>query len=177
MALCYNKEMEQKKKFGNTLIELKWQYFTFGIIFCVLLVIDMVTKHVAEGLTEKVMVIKGIFSFIYVENTGMAFGLFSNNGTILIIMTLLFIIMLLYVYFSHHTKNYLYHISFALIICGGIGNFIDRVSYGYVRDFINLEFMSFPVFNLADTFITIGVVLMVVYMIYIVIKLRKRAKK
>ena len=64
-------------------------------------------------------------------------------------------------------KHFLYYISAGLILGGTIGNAVDRVALGYVRDFINLEFMNFPIFNIADMALTFGVIILAIYLLFI----------
>lgn len=155
----------------------KWQFITFSILVVALLTLDLVLKAVAENaFKEKVMILPNFISFVFVKNTGMAWGLLSNNTILLAIISVVFISILIYFYLSFTSPNYLYHVGFALVICGGLGNLIDRVFLGYVRDFINFEFMNFPVFNIADALLTIGVILLVIYLIFILPKEIKKRK-
>lgn len=110
-------------------------------------------------------------NFISIEgghyNTGAAWSIFSGKTYWLIIISILFIIALFV--FNHFikNKNLLYYISFSMIIGGALGNLYDRIVFGYVRDFIKLDFMNFPIFNIADSFLCVGVVLICIFLIFV----------
>lgn len=131
---------------------------------CTIVALDRITKSFFAGLLllgESLPVIKDIFHFTLVHNTGIAFGLFKDQGIVFIIVPVVAIILLvfnIYYYKSHgeHLSR-LYMIAFSLILGGAVGNLYDRVVYGYVIDFIDLRI--WPVFNIADSAITIGAVL------------------
>lgn len=116
--------------------------------------------------SEKI-IIDDFLKFIYIRNTGAAFGILSGN-----IIFLIFITLLLIFYIVNEMKkninNNLSLLSFCLILSGAVGNLIDRVVRGYVVDYISFTLFNkeMSVFNLADTYITIGVILL----IYIIIK-------
>ena len=122
---------------------VKWKHI---IILLILILLDQLTKFYFKG--------KKFFIFNYSENTGTAFSLFPGLNTILIVIGLIILILLIYFYFK--TKN-LIQLSLLLIISGTIGNLIDRIFFGYVRDFI--DFKIWPIFNIADSLIVIGVIL------------------
>ncbi len=122
---------------------VNWKHI---IILILLILIDQLTKLYFKE--------KKFFIFNYSENTGAAFSLFLGLNTILIIIGLIILILLIYFYFK--TKN-LIQLSLLLIISGTIGNLIDRIFFSYVRDFI--DFKIWPIFNIADSLIVIGVIL------------------
>ena len=130
--------------------------------------VDQIIKYfVLEYLVTagRVTAIPHILDLIYVENTGVAFGMFSNLRWLFVIVTafviLAFVIMLL----RGGYKSKLFSISSVLIIGGGFGNLIDRIIHGFVVDYLQLSFFS-PVCNFADYCITVGTVLLVVYLIF-----------
>ncbi len=90
----------------------------------------------------------------------------SSNTTTLIIFTVLFLCVFGIIDAYTTTFNGFYFAGFTLIVGGALGNFIDRIFLGYVRDFIKLEFMEFPVFNFADMFLTVGVIFYVIYLVF-----------
>ena len=106
-------------------------------------------------------IFKGIFELTYVENTGVAFGIFANKqyGPILlsILTGIIFLLILYFWYKLPLTKKY-DTIRFVLLflIAGALGNLIDRVRLGYVIDMLHFYWFEFPVFNLADTFVVTG---------------------
>lgn len=105
---------------------------------------------------ESIPVISNIFHFTLVYNTGIAFGLFSEHRSLLIILISLSIFGLIVLFPALAGKKTPARIAFALILGGAVGNWIDRIRFEAVIDF--LDFRVWPVFNLADSAITIGVV-------------------
>ena len=106
-------------------------------------------------------VIPGVFRFSYVENRGAAFGIFQGKSLILGIFSVIVGVLIGYLYFKAvpERKNWLLELSLLLIFAGAAGNQIDRLTQGYVVDMFEFYWFSFPVFNFADTLITIGAVL------------------
>ena len=123
-----------------------------------------------------VEVIPGLFSLKYVENKGAAFGMLSNARWIFIAFTIIIIIALVYIMIRKKINSKLFNIAAILIIGGGIGNLIDRLFYGYVVDYLSISFFP-PVCNFADYCITIGAVLMVIYLLFYSDVLNKKGKK
>ena len=126
-------------------------------------------------------VIPGFINFIYVENKGGAWGIFSNSTIFLIIMSV--IILALFVAFyairlkaKEQNISMWLTVSVGLIAGGCIGNLIDRIAFGYVRDFINFQFFNFPVFNFADIALTVGIITIVVYFLFFYSKEEKSIK-
>lgn len=133
----------------------------FWLVLLVTLIVDQVSKVViqrvlAEG--ESVPVIPNIFHLTYIRNPGAAFGVFAYQTTFFILMTVLVIMFILVAYRRVPSGRRLVKLSMALIVGGALGNLIDRMRYGLVVDF--LDFRIWPVFNLADSAIVIGVSLL-----------------
>lgn len=130
--------------------------------------IDQVIKFfVNANLKEvgSVSVIDNLLSFTYVENNGVAFGSFAGNRWMFVVLTTALIAAILIYMFKKKPQSKLFYASVALIVGGGIGNFIDRVLYGYVIDYISLSFFP-PVCNFADYCITVGTVLLMIYVLF-----------
>lgn len=130
------------------------------ISIIILVLFDQITKYlvVTKIRHGSVSIIKNFLDFLYVENTGAAFGLLRGQTIFLIIITLVF----MYYIFSELKKSKndnLLLIGLVLIISGSIGNLIDRLLFGYVIDFISFTIfnIAMPIFNVADIFITFGV--------------------
>lgn len=123
-----------------------------------------------------VEIIPGLFSLKYVENRGAAFGMLSNARWIFIVFTIVIIIALVIVIVRKKIDSKLFNVAAILIIGGGIGNLIDRIFYGYVVDYLSISFFP-PVCNLADYCITIGAILMVVYLLLFSDFFDKKGKK
>lgn len=120
----------------------------------------LITKNLPFG-TSKV-VVKNIVYFTHVKNTGGAFSIFQGKQLIFICISIVIIAFLIWAIFLTKTKNHK-KIILTLILGGALGNLIDRLFRGYVIDFIDFRF--WPVFNVADSFITIGIVLFIVVFI------------
>ena len=130
------------------------------IIVLIILVLDQISKFLATKfltLNQPLPLEINFFSFTLVHNTGAAFGIFKNQGVFFIIISVAAIVLIISALKKNrHLK--LYCFSLSLILAGAIGNLIDRVFRGYVIDF--LDFHIWPVFNLADSAITIGAILL-----------------
>jgi signal peptidase II len=136
--------------------------------------IDRVTKIFFSDILsvgDTIPVFKNVFHFTLVHNTGMAFGLFRDHGIVFIIIPVIAIALLVYnIYYyrenEHLSRSYIF--AFSMILGGAIGNLIDRISIGHVIDF--LDFRVWPVFNIADSAITIGAVIILIKCIPLSVK-------
>lgn len=147
-----------------------------GLSLLLLIAVDMLTKKYFVNLfLEKgnTQVIKNFFYFTYVQNKGSAFGFMSNVAwgqlffKIFTAFSLaLFIGFLVYAILK---SKLLLSISLVLIVSGAIGNYVDRLLLGYVRDFIGFTFGSynFPIFNFADTCLTIGAIIFFINFLFV----------
>lgn len=113
--------------------------------------------------------IKGpIINLTYLENRGAAFGILQNKRIFFLLITVAIVLYLLYYFYkSYKTNPMILNIGLAMIISGALGNFYDRFVNGYVVDFIEFSFFSFPIFNIADIFVSLGCALMIIYIIFI----------
>lgn len=113
--------------------------------------------------------IKGpIINLTYLENRGAAFGILQNKRIFFLLITVAIVLYLLYYFYkSYKTNPMILNIGLAMIISGALGNFYDRFVNGYVVDFIEFSFINFPVFNIADIFVTLGCALMIIYILFI----------
>ena len=115
---------------------------------------------------ETVPLWQDVFHFTYERNEGAAFGMLSDHRWVFMVISTVAIIGLLIYLFRFTPKSKIMQISLAMIAGGGIGNMIDRVYLGYVIDFIDVRLINFAVFNIADSFVTVGAFLFMGYMIY-----------
>lgn len=138
----------------------------FVTIICVL-VADLVTKHFLFSV-EYFNLIPGFISVASNGgNTGAAWGIFSGKTVMLIIVSVLMIIALFFFNYFIKKKNTFYCLGFGFIIGGALGNLVDRIAFQYVRDFIYLDFWpSFPTFNIADSFLCVGAVMMAIFILF-----------
>lgn len=136
------------------------------IIFLTALLIiflDQLTKFLIKAniqLNQSVPVINKILHFKYVTNTGSAFGLFKNFNKFFIIISIIVIVVIIYHLTKIKNNDKLLQFSVGLLLGGVFGNLIDRVLYGAVVDFI--DFRIWPVFNIADSAITISIMFLIV---------------
>lgn len=157
---------------------LRNKFIVMAVLVVIILVLDLVTKYVIDGMfaeREGVSAIPGLFNIISVHNYGAAWGIFEGSQVMLIIMSLIFLGVFIWYFVVEKRKSWLLIVAFSFLFAGCLGNLYDRIVFGYVRDFIQFAFwQSFPVFNFADTFLTFGVVL---FIIYLLIQLFKKDKK
>ena len=129
-------------------------YFLSLSIFIVL--IDQFTKYLI--FYNKFFINKDflLFKLDFVKNYGAAFNIFSGSRIFLSLISIFFSILIIYLIFRKNTLNSLDLYSYSFILGGTIGNGIDRIYKGFVVDFINLNIINFPVFNIADISINVG---------------------
>mgnify|MGYP001177254409 FL=1 len=134
-------------------------YFLSLSIFIVL--IDQFTKYLMFY-NKKLFINKDflLFKLDFVKNYGAAFNIFSGSRIFLSLISILFSILLIYLIFRKNTLNSFDLYSYSFILGGTIGNGIDRIYKGFVVDFINLNIINFPVFNIADISINIGFIIL-----------------
>ncbi len=143
------------------------------IISILIVILDQVTKHLAiEHLKTSApyIVLDNFFQFHYVENYGAAFGILEGKKVFFIIMTLAVVVGISFFLIKHyHEINVFLRIGISFLLGGAIGNFIDRVRFGYVVDFISFRLVGrydFPVFNIADIAIVIGTGLILILVLF-----------
>ncbi len=120
---------------------------------------------------------EGVFHLTYCENTGAAFSMFSGQRWLLLAVTVVLLGGLLYALWKGWMKNAWGRMSLRLIIAGAIGNMIDRFLLGYVVDLFDFRLINFPIFNVADIFLCVGVGMMCLYILVMEPKLEKQAKE
>mgnify|MGYP003571267441 CR=1 FL=1 len=130
-------------------------------------IIDIISKIVVSNylnLNESIVIIKNFFNLTYVRNYGAAWSILNNRVSFLVIISLIIIGTIIYYISKKNNYNKMEILSYCLILGGALGNLINRVINGYVIDFLDFNILGYdyPIFNLADTFIVIGVVLLFV---------------
>lgn len=144
-----------------------------------IVIIDQAIKYfIATGLKPvgELSVIDGLFKLVYTENRGVAFGMFQNMRWIFVAVTSILLFAIIFYMFRKRPSGKLFYVSAGLIIGGGIGNLIDRIVLGYVIDYLSLSFFS-PVCNFADYCITIGVILLVIYVLFFTDTFKSKKEK
>ena len=127
---------------------------------------DILTKQLVLNTMiehQSITIIKNFFSITFAQNTGVAFSFLEGKVPLIIIMTS-FVIIFILKYLKTTNLNKIETICYGLVLGGAIGNLLDRLIYGYVIDFLdfNLFGYPFPIFNLADTFIVIGIIILLI---------------
>lgn len=136
-------------------------------IILLLVIIDFISKLLVINLLKDntLIIIKNFLKFSYVKNYGAAFGILSGSVILLILLTIIFIYYIIKE-IKNNSSNKLSMYSYILILSGALGNLIDRIFRGYVVDFISFRIFGreMAVFNIADSFITIGAILLIISM-------------
>lgn len=139
-------------------------------LIALMILIDILSKVYFENYftsgNDSITLIDGMLGLTYIKNTGAAFGILGGNTILLLVFTILFLLVFVFVDFHYKSSNGWYIAGFSLMVGGAIGNMIDRLFLGYVRDFIELRFIDFPIFNFADIFLTVGVICYMVYLLF-----------
>lgn len=147
-------------------------YNIMGIIWVALFVwLDQWTKALAVNQLrnqEPMILIPGVFQLHYLENRGAAFGIFQGQKWAFIVMTLLVLLVIAYLYNRIPLeKRFRWLRLIGVALCAGaIGNLIDRMARGYVIDFFYFELIDFPIFNVADCYVTVSAVLLVILFLF-----------
>lgn len=149
---------------------LKSKRFWCPVMIILIIAFDRLTKYLSISFLypdKAVTVIKGFLEFRYAENTGMAFSMLSGARIFFLILTGIVIIGCLVFMFSKKCDDKLWLFwTLGVLVSGGAGNFIDRLFYGYVVDFINPLFVNFAVFNIADCAVTLATISLVLYLLF-----------
>lgn len=156
----------------------KYRVYVFEILFAVAAIaVDLVSKAAAFDILEDVpggsiAVAEGIFSLTMTRNYGASFGVFSGQTTLLSAITGIGIALVLVVLIVRPKAPKILRYSLIMIFAGGLGNLVDRIAFGYVRDFIDYTFLEtffgidFAIGNIADIFVMIAMGMLIVYMIF-----------
>ena len=144
--------------------------YYFFLISTIVIIIDQFTKHIISINNKSLIDIDLLFfNLDYVKNFGAAFNLFSGSRIFLSLLSIIVSIIIICLIFNKNNLNNTDLFGYSFILGGSIGNGFDRLTKGYVVDFINLNFINFPVFNIADLSINLGVILL----LYSFIKYKK----
>lgn len=132
---------------------------------------DQITKIWAVATLKDghiIDLIQGVLQFHYLENQGAAFGILQNQQTFFVIAGAVILLLVMYVLFvtPHERKYGVLNVLLVLIASGAVGNMIDRVNLGYVVDFIYISAINFPIFNVADCYVTVSTVLLALVILF-----------
>lgn len=141
-------------------------YIIIGIL---VLILDIISKHWALGALaagEGIPLIPGVFHLTYVENTGIAFGMMENKRIVFITLSVIILAALFIYLLKAPRRDVWLKLGTALVISGSLGNLIERVSKGYVVDFLDFRLINFPVFNVADIAVCVGAAALVIHFLF-----------
>jgi len=155
------------------------------VVAALVVLLDQISKIIVVNgiaLGENVTVIEGVLNFTFVENRGAAFGMLSEHRWVFMVMSVLAIIGISLFLWKEKPKSFWIKTPLAFVLGGGVGNMIDRTFRGSVVDFIEADFVvypefslegglsvtlrDFPIFNVADCFITVGCVALICYLLF-----------
>ena len=145
------------------IIPMKKKHVLFGVFGLILLLFsDQITKYLATQYlkdSEGIPLLKDIFELQYLENHGAAFGIMQGQRFLLLLITALILLVLAYLFIRLQSdKRFLWLEILDVFLCAGaIGNMMDRFLHGYVIDFFYFKLINFPIFNVADVYVTVSV--------------------
>lgn len=159
-----SKNMSSKKK--KTI-----QLLLDVLAFVILVALDQVTKYFAVAKLKgepSVKLIDGVFELQYLENRGAAFGMLQNGKVFFIFAAVVMLTAIIFVLIkAPASRKYRpWHVYLVMIAAGGIGNMIDRIRLDYVVDFFYFSLINFPIFNVADIYVTVGTALFVILILF-----------
>ena len=143
---------------------MKIKYIIIFLTALIVILIDQISKYLIRinfELNQSIPIINKIFHLTYITNTGAGFGILQQQKFLLILISIIVIGFIFYYLGKIKEKEKILQFLVGFILGGTIGNLIDRVAYSYVIDF--LDFQIWPIFNFADSFVTIGVLGLIIY--------------
>lgn len=140
-------------------------------LIIILIAIDQITKILAFSNLRGIIgisLIPGVFELQYLENRGAAFGILQDHQVLFLVITIIAAIILTYIYgkLPEDKKYTPLRISYVLLMAGAFGNMIDRMIRGYVVDFFYFKLIDFPIFNVADIYVTVTMILLVILILF-----------
>ncbi len=170
------------KRQDNNVVKTAAKWIIFGLVIVILLFLDQWTKSLAVSKLMKkdaFVILDGIFELTYVENRGAAFGMLAGGVDFFVIITCILVPILVYIVHKIDVivKTYgdtvntiaykILQVDLVILIAGALGNFIDRLVNGYVVDFFYFKLIDFPVFNVADIYVTVSTIVLLFIMFFI----------
>lgn len=144
---------------------MKNKYITIFSTAIIIILFDQITKFLIRinfQLNETLPIIKNIFHLTHIHNFGAGFGILQQQKWILVFISIIVIGVIFYYFDRIKEKEILLQVLVGFVLGGTIGNLIDRLTYGFVVDFI--DFQIWPIFNVADSFVTIGIIGLIIYL-------------
>ena len=137
-------------------------------VIAILIVLDQLVKsYVVQNIAlgEIKSWIPNLVSLTYLQNRGAAFSILQDQQLLFAVITLVVVIGAIWYLHKHMEDSFWMVLGLTLIIAGGLGNFIDRISQGFVVDMFHLDFINFAIFHVADSYLTVGVVVLLLAML------------
>ncbi|WP_434350685.1 signal peptidase II [Streptococcus sp. KHUD_014] len=137
-------------------------------VIAILIVLDQLVKsYVVQNIAlgEIKSWIPNLVSLTYLQNRGAAFSILQDQQLLFAVITLVVVVGAIWYLHKHMEDSFWMVLGLTLIIAGGLGNFIDRISQGFVVDMFHLDFINFAIFNVADSYLTVGVVVLLLAML------------
>ncbi len=158
-----NNNLSKKKKAIQLLMDF--------LAFAVLVIVDQMTKYMAIGRLKdrpSIKLIDGVFELQYLENRGAAFGMLQNGKVFFVFAAVVMLTAIVFVLIKAPiAKKYRpWHVFLVMIAAGGVGNMIDRIRLDYVVDFFYFSLIDFPIFNVADIYVTVGTALFLIMLLF-----------
>lgn len=140
----------------------------YFLISALLVGLDQLSKYLTVqniSLGETKEFIPGFLSLTHLRNTGAAWSLLEGKMIFFYVITVIVSVVIIYLLIKNYKKSIWYSVGLSFVLAGAIGNFIDRVRLGYVVDMLQTDFMNFPIFNVADSTLVVGVICIFIYLI------------
>ena len=140
----------------------------YFLISALLVGLDQWSKYLTVqniSLGETKEFIPGFLSLTHLRNTGAAWSLLEGKMIFFYVITVIVSVVIIYLLIKDYKKSIWYSVGLSFVLAGAIGNFIDRVRLGYVVDMLQTDFMNFPIFNVADSTLVVGVICIFIYLI------------
>ena len=143
-------------------------FVVYFLISALLVGLDQWSKYLTVqniSLGETKEFIPGFLSLTHLRNTGAAWSLLEGKMIFFYVITVIVSVVIIYLLIKNYKKSIWYSVGLSFVLAGAIGNFIDRVRLGYVVDMLQTDFMNFPIFNVADSTLVVGVICIFIYLI------------
>lgn len=142
------------------------------LLLAILIFLDQLTKYFAIiYLKDKpsIAIVENVFELHYLENRGAAFGMLQNQKFFFIFIALIILAVICYVLVKtpNHTKYIKLHVALIFVAGGAIGNMIDRCRFDYVVDFLYFSLINFPIFNVADIYVTLSAIFLIILLLFV----------
>lgn len=140
----------------------------YFLISALLVGLDQWSKYLTVqniSLGETKEFIPGFLSLTHLRNTGAAWSLLEGKMIFFYVITVIVSVVIIYLLIKNYKKSIWYSVGLSFVLAGAIGNFIDRVRLGYVVDMLQTDFINFPIFNVADSTLVVGVICIFIYLI------------